>query len=312
MYKILAQLPIHPKGMGLLKEKVKVSILSKQDHETLKKEIKQNDGVINRIGKIPKDIIEENPNLKVIGQLGVGLDHIDMETANSKKIPVVYAPGALTFTVAEHTIALILALAKDLRRADINLRKNNWNYRDNVTSIDLKGKTLGIIGYGQIGSLVAKKCKDNFGMQIIHPIKDIKLKCYKDIDIDEVFRNADFVSIHVPLNNETRGMVSLKHLKLLGKNGYLVNCARGAIVNQKDLTIALKTKTIAGAAIDNYEKEPPDVSNELFSCDNLIATPHIAGLTKECFERMSVMLAKGILDVLDGNIPENIANKEYL
>jgi len=315
MYKILVTHPIHPTGMNLLEEKAIVSILSKKDHETLKKEIKQKDGVIVRIGKITKDIIEDNPNLKVIGQHGVGIDSIDMEAANNKKIPVVYTPGANTSTVVEHTIAFLLALAKDVRRADINLRKNNFNYRNKVTSIDLSGKTLGILGYGQIGSLVAKKCRDLLGMEVIvyetfQPVEKIEFKYYKDMD--EIFRNADFVSIHLRLNKETQGLITLKHLKLLGKDGYLINCARGAIVNQEDLTMALKTNVIAGAAVDVFEKEPPDVNDELFSCDNLIVTPHIAALTQECFERMSMMVAKGVLDVLDGNIPENVANKEYL
>ncbi|NLJ80068.1 MAG: hydroxyacid dehydrogenase [Firmicutes bacterium] len=313
MFQLLATHPIHPTGMKLLQEEAVVHILSEKTPEKLREEAQEKDGVINRIGKITRELIEENPQFKFIGQLGVGIDSIDMQAATEQGIPVVYAPGTNAETVSEHIIALLLALAKDLKQADLNLRRDNWNYRDQVTSMDIKGKTLGIVGYGSIGKEVAKKA-DALGLKLIAYSRsqgDFG-PCTPVDSLNDLFRQADFVSLSVPSNEETKDLVGIEQLKLLGEKGYIINCARGPVLNQDDLTLALKSKIIAGAAVDVYSTEPPHLGDELFQMENLIATPHMAALTNDCFQRMSVLLAQGILGVLRGDFPYNIANRDAL
>lgn len=309
MHKILVTKPIHPKGMEILRKKADIKILSSL--EKMEEEAKDKDAIIIRIGKVTKSIIENNPNLKVIAKHGVGVDEIDLATANKYKIPVINAPGANADSVAEHTLGMLLSLVKNIRNADINLRKGNFDYRDSANPVSLKNKVFGVVGYGEIGKKVVNKCK-GFNMNVIVYDPYIENRENYEVefcdDINILFKKSDIVSLHLPLTNETKNLITLHQLKLLGKKGYLINCARGGVVCQSDLSLALKNKLIAGAALDVFEEEPPDTNDELFSYDNILVTPHMAALSEDAIINMSTMVAEGVLKVLEGKLPENVVN----
>ncbi|AZO93520.1 hydroxyacid dehydrogenase [Halocella sp. SP3-1] len=309
MYKILVTKPIHPIGMKILREKADVAILSSV--ENMEEESKDKDAIILRIGNVTKSIIEGNPNLKVIAKHGVGVDEIDVETATKFKIPVVNAPGANADSVAEHTIAMLLALVKNIRNSDINLRKGKFNYRDSAKPVGLEGKTFGVAGYGQIGKKVVEKSRGfNMNTIVYDPYAEINENQEVEFcdSIDTLFKKSDIVSLHMPLTKETINLITYKQLKLLGEKGYLINCARGEVICQSDLSLALENEIIAGAALDVFDKEPPDINEKLFSYDNIIVTPHMAALSEEAIIKMSTMVSRGVLKVLEGEMPENVVN----
>lgn len=316
MYKILVTQAIHPDGMRLLESKANVRVLSAIKQDIFKKEAHDKDAIIIRLGGINADVIENCPNLKVIAKHGVGLDGIDVSTATQRKIPVIFAPGGNINSVAEHTIAMMLSITRDLRRADNATRKGDFSFRNHSKMVDLKNKILGIIGYGRIGKEVAKKCKSAFNMKIM--VYDPYIENKEEFEVEfvdnlcELFKIVDIVSLHIPSTDKNKGLVDYRFLKLLGKKGYLINCARGDLINQIDLTKALKNNIIAGAAIDVFKEEPPDFKEDLFSCDNILFSPHMAALSEESVKNVSLMVAKGVIDVLEGKIPKNIANREEL
>ncbi len=309
MYKILVTKPIHPVGMEMLRKKAKVEVLSSV--ENIKEETMDKDAIILRIGKISNEIIETCSNLKVIAKHGVGVDEIDVATASKYKIPVINARGANANSVAEHTLAMLLAIIKNLRNSDLNLRKGNFDFRNNANLVGLKNKVFGIAGYGEIGKMVVNKCS---GLNVDILVYDPYIDNTDDYEVefcnslDSLFERSDFVSLHMPLTSETQNIVGYKQLKLLGENGYLINCARGGVVFEKELLSALKDELIAGAALDVFTEEPPDQNNELFSFDNVLVTPHMAALSEEAIINMSTMVAEAVLKVLKGKMPENVVN----
>ncbi len=260
------------------------------------------------------EVIAKAGKLKVISRTGVGVDNVDVKAATAKGVLVLNTPEANSISVAEHTLALIVAVSKQLVMYDSELRAGNFKIRRTNKSKDIDGKTLGLIGCGRIGRFTAEKCKAAFNMQIIGYDPYIKelpgITLYEDIE--EVFKRADYISLHIPLTEETRGLVGEKLLSLMKPSACIINTARGGIIDEMALAQALKEERIAGAALDVLESEPPKEDNPLLPLKNVILTPHSAALTKECSARVAHEAALGISEYLKGNTPKFVFNKELV
>lgn len=223
--------------------------------------------------------------------------------------------GVNSISVAEHTVAMIAAISKQLLMYDKELRKGNFSVRRKNICTDITGKTLGLVGCGKIGRLVAEKCRLAFGMDVIgydpYITSDIDgIKIYEDID--KIFTNADYVSLHVPLVVSTKNLVGDKLLSIMKPTSYLINTARGGIIDENALAQALKNNNIAGAALDVFSSEPINQDNPLLELDNIILTPHSAALTYECTKRVARQAVEGIIEYIKGQTPQYVFNKEVL
>jgi D-3-phosphoglycerate dehydrogenase len=247
----------------------------------------------------------------------VGYDNIDVATATRRKVLVCITPRANALSVAEHVLAFMLAWAKRIVPYDAATRKNEWEIRNSYSAFDLDGKTLGILGMGRIGLLVCQKAKAAFNMEVLAydplvPKEAMEKAGAKVVAIQEILKASDFVTLHVPSMPETKGMISTAQLKMMKRSAFLINCARGPIVDEPALVKALKEGVIAGAGLDVFDPEPPLADNPLFGLPNVLLSPHSAGLTVECVIRMATHAAQAIADVLEGRRPEGIINPEVL
>lgn len=307
-YKVLITEDINIKGKEYLKSRgYKIKMASDISESTIIREIQDCDAVITRNARITENIIKSAKKLKVISMHGVGVDIIDVNAATKYGVQVTNAPNSNKNSVAEYTIGLIISLAKNLFLYDRELRKGNFQIRQTL-GMDLEDKTLGIIGMGNIGSIVAQKASRGLGMKIIgfrrhikdiFPMDNIRLTS----NLDYLLENSDFVSLHVPLTNSTKEMIGQRELDLMKPNAFLINTARGEVVDNHALVYALKNKKIAGAAIDVFKGEVPAKDNPLFSLDNVIVSPHTAAFTNEAVARMAIHSAIGVDEVLSGKEP---------
>jgi D-3-phosphoglycerate dehydrogenase / 2-oxoglutarate reductase len=316
--KILIVQPIHESGVKVFDDRFDVRVASDPSVPTVIKEIQGVEGVVLRMAPFTREIIEAAGSLKVIGRHGVGVDTIDVKAATERGIIVVNTPEANTISVAEHTITVIGALAKRVVVYDRAIRTGGWQIRDTYRAVDLDGKTLGLVGIGRIGSLVARKAAVAYNMKVIAFDPYVAPERAQAMGItlvpasDDVFRQADVVSMHTPLTPETRRFVNDARLGLMKPSAFLINFSRGEVVDEKALYTALKTGVIAGAAIDVYDPEPPLNDNPLYELENIILSPHSAALTQECVIRMAVGAAEGVVDVLTGKTPKYVVNPEAL
>ena len=284
----------------------------------LLKEVKHCDALLCLLtDKIDKEVIETNPHLKIIANYAVGYDNIDVAYATKRGIPVANTPGKLiSEAVAEHTVALLLALAKRLREADAFTRAGQYAGWSPTLLLGsgLQGKTLGIIGLGRIGSGVAERCAHGMGMKVLYydVIRNLKFeKKYKAFftPLRRLLQQSDFVTLHVPLLPSTRHLISSKELALMKKTAFLVNTSRGPVVDEKALVSALRGKQIAGAALDGFEHEP-ELTPGLAKLDNVLLTPHTASSTVEAREEMTMLAVRNILAALQGKRVPHVVNKE--
>jgi len=260
--------------------------------------------------KVTKEIIEKGRNLKVIARAGVGVDNIDVEAAKKKGIVVVNAPTGSTVSVAELTMGLIISIARQIPQADKSVKEGKWE-KKRFEGTELAGKILGLIGLGRIGTQVAERARA-FGMETVgfDPYlteEKAKEKGVKLLSLEELLRVSDFVSIHCALTPETMGMIGEKELAKMKKTAYLINSARGGIVDEEALYEALKAGRIAGAALDVFEKEPPSGS-PLLSLDNVVFTPHLGASTKEAQPRTGMIIVDQVNKVLSGKKAEFMVN----
>jgi len=315
MKKIVVTHRLNEDVMKSLEEKFKVKIANSGDPKEIYPLIKDANGIVVRIGYLDRDTIMSLDNLEVIGRTGVGVDNIDLVAANEKGIPVVVTPGANTRSVVEHTLALILALSKDLKTNDMEMHRGNYNIRNNCKAFEVFGKTLGIIGFGNIGQEVAKLCS-SIGLKILVYDPFIKPKIVEDMgfqfteQLELLLRKSDIISIHVALTKDTTGMIGTKEFNMMKPSVIVINCARGNIIDEKALIEALKNNKIRGVGLDVFSSEPINESNPLLKFNNVITTPHIAGLTGEAFFAMSKMVSDGVSAVLSGEKWPYVANKE--
>jgi glyoxylate reductase len=268
---------------------------------------------------IDKELIDRAKRLKVVGTMSVGVDHIDVEYATKKGIYIVYTPGVLTETVADHTWALLLAVARRVVEADSYVRRGEWKIAWAPTMMlgyDIYGKVLGIIGLGRIGQAVARRAK-GFNMRILYYDVVRRGELEKELGVEytpleRLLMESDYVSIHVPLTPETRGLIGERELRLMKKTAILVNTSRGPVVDQKALFRALKEKWITGAGLDVFEKEPIDSNDPLLKLENVVLTPHIGSASHDTRNKMAELTAIGIIKVLKGEMPENLFNLEVI
>jgi D-3-phosphoglycerate dehydrogenase len=264
--------------------------------------------------KLSAETIESAGSLKVISRTGVGYDNIDVAAATRAGIAVCATLNANTVSVAEHTVAMLLAIAKDLCRLDWQVRNGNWAVRDEGSAGDISGKTLGLIGLGRIGREVARLAAA-FGMKIVgfdaFLPEDAELEGIERMkDLDEIIGRADFVSIHVPLDSGTRHLIDERRLSLMKKSSFIVNTSRGGIIDELALVAALDGGNIRGAALDVFENEPLSAESPLCLRRDVLLTPHSAALSRECKLSVALTAAKAILEYFDGKIPEGTVNRE--
>ncbi len=314
--KILIVQPIHERGVRVFGERFDVRVASDPSVATVVKEIRGVAGVVVRTAPFPREIIEAADALKVIGRHGVGFDNIDVKAATEKGIVVVYTPNATATSVAEHTITAIGALAKRAVPYDRGTREGRWEIRNSYKAVDLDGKILGLVGIGRIGSMVARRAAAAYNMKVIAFDPYIRAETADRMGVsllarmDDVFGQADVVSLHTPLTPETRGLVDEAKLRLMKPTSFLINFSRGEVVDEKALCMVLRSGVIAAAAIDVYDPEPPLRDNPLFGLENILLPPHSAALTEECVIRMATGAAEGIVDVLSGEKPQFIVNPD--
>ncbi|KAB7707065.1 3-phosphoglycerate dehydrogenase [Bacillus aerolatus] len=292
----------------LLGKGYKIKLGSDLAQETLMKEVKDCDAVLTRsTAVINKEVIQAGENLKVIAKYGVGLDNIDIEAATERGIYVTNTPEANANVVAEHVMAFILSLSKNLSQADRELRSGNFAIRNQLFGMDLEGKTLGIIGLGRIGNILAKKASKGFDMKVIGYDPYVAASSNPELeivtDLEWLFRNSDVISLHLPLTEATKGTIGSREFSWMKSSAYFVNASRGGVVKENDLVEVLQAGKIAGAGIDVFEVEPPDKRNPLFKLDNVIVSPHNAALTKEGSIRMAVHAAMQVDQVFTGVKP---------
>ena len=257
-------------------------------------------------GQITQQVIQACANLKVIARCGAGLDNLDLQAAAQADIPVVYAPGKTSFAVAEHTILLMLALARQLLMLTREVSKGNWAVRSGYEGMELRGKSLGLIGLGAIGRTVAT-LGQAFGMHVQYWSRSPKPVAYPYLALEDILRQSDFVSLHTALTPETRHFISSKQLELLKPHAYLVNTARGALVEETALIEALENEQLAGYATDLLETDPPESNHPFLSHPKILVTPHSAVLTDHTYRDICVSTARNVSAVLRGKAPEQNA-----
>ncbi|MEJ2730069.1 MAG: hydroxyacid dehydrogenase [Deltaproteobacteria bacterium] len=315
MSKVLLSEAIHESGIRLLERKAEVIICPEPTEEVIGSLISDADALIIRTaGKVTREMMKQAGQLKVVSRTGGGLNNVDIEAATDYNIVVCGVKGPQDRLVAEHTVALMGALAKQFFYLDAQVRKGNFASRKEYRPTGLSGKRIGLIGLGRIGRIVGDICARAFHMEVwaydpyVEPedlgTDDIVLK----EDMSAVLQTADFLSLHVPVTENTRGMMGSAEFELMKPGAFFINTSRGEIVQEAALVGALKSKKIAGAGLDVFEKEPPDDANPLFDLENVIATPHSAALTQEAVALLAKGSAENVLSVLQGKKPSYSPN----
>lgn len=265
--------------------------------------LKDADGLLVRILPITEEMMAQTPQLKIISKHGVGVDNIDLKAAAARNIVVSTTPGANAQAVAEHAVALMMTLAKNIIPISRGYREVGFKIKNTMEGVEFKGKTLGIIGCGDIGSRVARIAAGGLAMRVLvyDPyIKSVPEGCELIPELDTVLREADFLTLHSYLSDETFHMIDEAALARLKPTAFLINCARGPIVDEPALLKALEEKRLAGAGLDVTEEEPLPADNPLFAMPNVILTPHYAPSTKESAEGVATMAAQNLLRFFEG------------
>jgi D-3-phosphoglycerate dehydrogenase len=319
MKKVLVNEKVSPDALNILKKAGEVVYMPSGDHDEFRKLVRDVTAVmLDTTIKFTPELMDLAPELKVISRTGTGVDNVDIEAATQRGIMVLHTPDANTVTVAEHTLSLIGAVTKHLLFLDTETRAGKFKTaRRLYLPVDLDGKTLGIIGYGRIGKQVAKKCMGAFNMKVIiyDPYIDDSVVApgvERYADETMVYKEADVLSVHVPMTSETRNHIDEKLLSLMKPTAYIINTARGNIIDEQYVSKMLDENRLAGAAFDVLANEPP-VDNELFLVNpKTVVSPHTAALTKECTVRVACEAASGIVDFLEGRKPRSIFNRKGL
>jgi len=318
---------IHPDAVALLEKHAQVVRPKDHSRQAYLEALKEVDGMVARKVNVGAEEMDRAPRMKIIARHGVGLDSVDLDEATRRGILVTNTPGANRESVAELALSFMLALARRIpqaQKAMANMPKGDIGIfsallkQYSLTGIDLEGKSLGIIGTGRIGSTVARKCIAAFDMKVKGYDPYVSSEVMKSFGVERVERledmlpKIDFLTVHCPLTEETKGMVGKKELARMKKGAYVVNTARGGIVNEKALLEALNSGHIAAAALDAWEVEPPDPKDPLLNHPQVIGTPHYAGTTEESLYRVGIAAVEEVLRVLRGEPPKYPVNPEVL
>jgi D-3-phosphoglycerate dehydrogenase len=318
--KVLMVQGLHEEGQKLLLQREDIepiTIMSANEDEILEA-AKEVHGITVRTANITRKIIENSKNLQVISRHGVGYDSIDVDALNDCGIPLAIAAHSNMISVAEHAMFMLLALSKNVFYYDQFARKADWTTRWDIRAWDVAEKKLLVIGFGRIGSRLVKRALA-FDMKVFvyDPyVDELEIKKSGANHVNnylDILHEMDAVSLHCPKNEETTNMFSENEFKIMKESAFLINCARGGIINEVALLDALKSNKIRAAGLDVYDDEPSTSSNPLFSLDNILLSPHIAGVTQEATIRMSKQAVQNVLDVFDDKVdPEVIINKNVL
>lgn len=290
--KVVVADPIHPKGIEALKNAG--FTVSQPEQPELLSALSDADALIVRSRtKVTKDHLT---SVKVVVRAGTGIDNIDLEAAKQKGVIVMNVPGVNAEAVAEHTLVLMFALSKQLMLAHTSMKQGVWNKKA-LSPVELRGKTLGLIGYGQIGRLVGNKARALGMTLLVHDPFVLEPENATWMEIDDLLREADYVSVHAALTKTTRHLLNGEMIGLMKQSAFLINCSRGPLIDEKALLSALENNQIAGAALDVFAVEGKESSALAFrELDNVILTPHIAGATKETQERVGLLAAQQVID----------------
>ena len=318
---------IHPDAVALLEKHAQVVRPKDHSRQAYLEALQEVDGMVARKLRVGAEEMDRAPRMKIIARHGVGLDSVDLEEATRRGILVTNTPGANRESVAELALSFMLALARRIpqaQKAMASMPKGDIEIfsalleQYNLTGIDLEGKSLGIIGTGRIGSTVGRKCIAAFDMKVKGYDPYVSSEVMKTFGVEKVERledmlpRIDFLTVHCPLTQETKGMVGKKELARMKKGAYVVNTARGGIVNEKALLEALNSGHIAAAALDAWEVEPPDPKDSLLNHPNVVGTPHYAGTTEESLYRVGIAAVEEVIRVLRGEPPQHPVNPEVL
>jgi len=285
-----------------------VALIEYIDEKKYQDQLSEAEGMIG--GGINEKVLQNALRLKVVARYGVGYDDCDVKAMTKHEVYLCHTPGVLSNSVADHTLALLLACNRKLVQADRYVREGWANNAPGYPThgFDLQGKILGIIGLGRIGLEVAKRCVKGFEMDLIYFDIKCNRKAEKELGaklmtLDEVMKKSDFISVNVALTSNTRGMIGEDQLRMMKKTAYIINTSRGSVINQTNLVEMLSEGTIAGAGLDVFEKEPINKDDPLLNLQNVVLSPHIGSVTEEAREAMAICNAKNIVAVIQGEIP---------
>lgn len=288
-----------------------VEVNTSLTHEELCKIIKEYDALVIRSGtKVTRDVIEAADNLKVIGRAGIGLDNVDIPAATKRGIVVMNTPEGNVITTAEHTIAMLMALSRNIPQANTSMKEGKWE-KKKFRGKEVFNKTLGVVGIGRIGRVVADRAK-GLKMNVIAYDPYINEETIRKLGVeavrfDDLLARADYITVHTPMTQETRNLINKEAFKKMKRGVFVINCARGGIVNEKDLYDAIQEGIVAGAALDVFVEEPPK-NNPLLELDKVIATPHLGASTDEAQENVALAVADQVIDFLLNGTIRNAVN----
>ena len=312
-FKVLVLDNLHTSGVKVFtREGIQVDVKGKIKPQELASIIDNYDGIaIRGATKITTKVFDGISRLKVIGRAGSGTDNIDKTIATKKGIVVMNTPGGNTITTGEHTIALMLALARQVPQASASMKEGMWEKKKFIGT-ELTDKILGIVGFGNIGKVVAERA---LGLKMVVlgydpyvPNKELLKLGVEPVNLDELYARSNFITFHTPLTPETKEMINMQAINKMKKGVYIINCARGALINELDLLKALQSNHVKGVAIDVYPVEPPSPDTSLYKHANVILTPHLGASTMEAQERVAIQIAEQISDFLKKGIIRNSVN----
>ena len=313
MTKVAIVKNIHPSGIKLLKNnsKFKFEVIEDYSKENLIKKLPNFDAIAIKTAKLDKEIINNCKKLKMISRHGVGYDNIDLNSLKSNNITLTITTKANAIAVSEHVMFMILNLSKGINVYDKIVREGQFLDRNKIDkSFELWNKKILIIGFGRVGKNLIGKCSA-FGMKtyVYDPFVDKKtVETYKAIKVEDLnvfLKEADYISIHAPLNKETKNLINLEKMKTMKKTSIIINTSRGGIVNEEDLNQALNEGLIHGAGLDVFEKEPPEKDNPLLKNKKILFSPHSATFTNECMERMSIETIENVFDFFENKLDKS-------
>ena len=312
---------VHSSALAVLEARHDIDLVKVplEDAAALAKAVSGANGILARSARITPELIASANGLQIVSRHGVGYDRVNIEALSARKIPLAVTGTANSPSVAEHAMMFMLACAKRLRPTDQRTRNGDFlKARQELGRVELLEKKVLIIGFGRIGKIVARRCQ-GFDMQVLACDPFIDQQTIRDAGVTpvenfrDVLREVDYLTIHVPLNDETENLIDVEELALLKSTAILVNCARGGIINEDALYDVLKNEKIFGAGIDVFAIEPTPGDHPLFTLDNVLVNPHAAASAMECLERMGVQAAQNILDAFDGKLdPGMVVNQEVL
>ena len=312
-YKVLVVQGLHEQGLEMLKQRsdIEFNVLLSDDENEILEAAKDVNGITVRTAQITEKIINSSKNLRVISRHGVGYDSINLKSLNNKKIPLTIAAHSNMISVSEQAMFFLLALNKNVFYYDDFTRKGDWTNRWDVKAWDLAGKNIMVIGFGRIGSNFVKRALAfDMNVYVYDPYIDhekikksgaIAIKNFKDN-----LSKMDAITLHCPKNEETKNLFTKKEFQIMKNSAFIINCARGGILNEEDLYEALLNEKIAGAGLDVFDVEPTPSSNPLFKLKNVILSPHIAGVTVESTVRMATETVQNVLDVFDNKVNKSV------